>query len=84
MEGDVSTILLAEHGFPYVGVEALVVVRSWIWDLVRGERVEFCVVLEGELSRTGEHRLLQFLEDFTIEGVNLGKGDLPSLLVPLN
>ena len=84
MEGDVPAVLLAEHGLPYVGVETLVVVGSRIWDLVRGEGVVPYVVLEGELGGTCEHRLLQFLEDFSIEGVNLGKGDLPRFLLALN
>ena len=84
MEGDVPAVLLTKHGLPYVGVEALVVVRSRIWYLVRGERVVFRVVLEGELGGTCEHRLLQFPEDFTIEGVNLGKGNVFSILHPLN
>jgi hypothetical protein len=42
------------------------------------------MVLEGELSGTREHRMLQFPEDFSIEGVNLGKGGLSSILLPLN
>lgn len=84
MEGDVPAILLAKQGFPDVGVEALVVVRSRIWDLVRGERVMPRVVLEGELGGTCEHGMLEFLEDFAIEGVNLGKGDFPSFLHALN
>jgi hypothetical protein len=55
VEGDVPAILFTEDGFPYVGVEALVVVGSRIWDFVRGERVMLCVVLEGELSGACEH-----------------------------
>ena len=85
MEGDVPAVLFTEDGFPYVGVEALVVVGSRVWDFVRGERVMFGVVLERELSGTSEHGLLQFPEDFTIEGVNLGKGrDLSRILLALN
>lgn len=83
MKGNVPAVLFTEQGLPDVGVEALVVVRSRIWDLVRGERVMLRAVLEGELSGTGEHRQLQFLEDFSIEGVNLGKGRDASSFEPL-
>lgn len=73
MEGDVPAELFTKHGLPDVGVDAFVVVRPRVWRYVGGEWVVFGVVLEGELSRTCEHRPFQFLEDFTIEGVNLGK-----------
>lgn len=58
MEGDIPTELLAKHGLPDVGVDALVVVRSRVWDLVRRERVMLYAVLERELSRTCKHRPL--------------------------
>jgi len=66
MEGDVPAELFTEHGLPDVGVDAFVVVRSWVRDLFWGERVMLGFVLEGELSRTCEHRLPQFLEYFAI------------------
>ena len=72
MEGDVSAELFTIQGLPDVGVDAFVVVGSRVWDLVRGERMVFDAVFEGELGRTCEHRLLELLEDFAIEGVNLG------------
>ena len=84
MEGDVSAELFTEQGLPDVGVDALVVVRPWIRDLVWRERVVLCVVLEGELSRTCEHRPLQLLEDFAVEGVYLGRGGRLSWLFPVN
>jgi len=76
MKGDVPAELFTEHGLPDVGVDAFVVVRSWVRDLFWRERVVPGLVLEGELSRTREHRPLQFLEDFAIEGVDLGKRGL--------
>jgi hypothetical protein len=78
MESDVSAVLFTEHGLPDIGVDAFVVVRSRIWHLGWGERVVLRVVLESELSGTGEHRPLQLQEDFPIEGVYLGKGGLLS------
>ena len=73
VEGDIPAELFTEHGLPDVGVDTFVVVRSRVWHLVRRKRVMFGVVLEGELSRTCEHRPLRFLGDFAIEGVYLGK-----------
>jgi len=84
MEGDVSAELFTEQGLPDVGVDAFVVVGPWVWDLIGGERVMFGAFLDGELSRTCEHGPLQFLGDFTIEGVNLGKGGTLGLLLPVN
>ena len=74
MEGDIPAELFTEHGLPDVGIDAFVVVGPWVWDLFWRERVVFGFVLEGELSGACEHRLFQSLEDFAIEGVNLGAG----------
>lgn len=84
MEGDVPAELFAEHRLPDVGVDAFVVVGSWVWDLVWGVRVVFDVVLEGKLGRTGEHCPLQFLENFAIKGVNLGGRSRLRWLHPVN
>ena len=84
MEGDISAVLFAEDGLPDVGVYAFVVIGPRIWHLFRWVRMVLCVVLEGELCGTCEHRLLQFFEDFAIEGVNLGKRGLLGCLVPIN
>lgn len=84
MESDVPVMLLTEHGLPNVGVEAFVVIRSRVRDLLCREGMVFSVVLEGELGGTGEHRLLQFPEDFPIEGAYLGKRGLLHRLLPLN
>ena len=81
VEGDIPAELFTEQGLPDVGVDAFVVVGSWVRDLVWGERVMFGAFLEGKLSRACEHGPLQFLEDFPIEGVNLGRGG--SLGLPL-
>jgi hypothetical protein len=84
VEGNVPAVLLTKHGLPDICVEAFMVIGSRIWDLFWGERVVFRVVLEGELSRPREHRLLQFLEDFAIEGGNLGKRDHFDRLLSIN
>jgi hypothetical protein len=84
MEGRAPAELFTEHGLPDVGVDAFVVVGPWVWDLVWGERVMFGAALEGKLSRTCEHRPLQFLEDFAIEGVNLGRGGFLRRLLAVN
>lgn len=84
MKSDVPAELFTKQGFPDVGIDAFVVVGSWVWDLFWGKRVVFGAVLEGKLGRTCEHRLSQFLEDFAIEGVNLGEGGRLGRLLPVN
>ena len=84
MEGDVPAELFTEQSFPDVGVDAFVVVGPWVWDLVWGERVMFGALLDGKLSGTCEHGPLQFLEDFAVEGVDLGEGGTLGLLLPVN
>ena len=81
MEGNVPTELFTEKGLPDVRIDAFVVVRSWVGDLFWGERVMFGAFLDGELGRTCKHSPLQFLEDFAIEGVNLGEGGLRWVLL---
>ena len=55
MESDVPAELLTKHVLPDVGVDAFVVIRPGVRDLIWRERVVLCVVLEGELGRTCEH-----------------------------
>ena len=83
MESDVTTELFTEHGLPDVGVDAFVVVGPRVWNLFWRERVVFRLVLEGELGRTCEHRPFQFLENFAVEGVDLGKGGRLGRLPPV-
>jgi hypothetical protein len=55
MEGDVPAELLTKHVLPDVGVDAFVVVRPWVGDLIWRETVVLCVIFESELERTCEH-----------------------------
>lgn len=84
MESNIPAILFTEHSFPNIGVDAFVVIGSRIWDLVWRERMMPRIVLESELGRTCQHCLLQFLEDFAIDGVNLGERGLSGQGFPDN
>ena len=83
VEGDIPAELFTEHGFPDVGIDAFVVVRSWVRDLFRRKRVVFHLVLEGELSRASKHRRIWLLGDFGVGGGNLGRWDRPSWSLPV-